>query len=290
MENTLRFWGVRGSLPTPGPATAGVGGNTSCVEVRLGGERIIIDGGSGLRALGSAEPGQPIVGTMLFSHMHWDHIQGVPFYGGLYHPMSQLSIIGPEGLEETLEVQMSEPTFPVGMDAFGAKVSFAVARPGDRFTVGGVEVRAIGLNHPGGALGFCLTARGASLAYLCDHEQGDEPPAEALVEAVRGVDVLICDAQYTPEEYELKRGWGHSTYAQIAEIALAAEVGTLYLTHHDPMRSDIEVSKLEKRARRIVPSATAAREGGVVLIGAEDVSLPHGEALPAARSSSSPPA
>ncbi len=143
MKNTLRFWGVRGSLPSPGAATAGVGGNTSCVEIDLGGQRIIIDGGSGLRAFAAAGGGAPIEAMILFSHVHWDHIQGIPFFSPLYHPGSRVTMVGPAGLREALIMQMSRPTFPVTMDeVFAAEIDFQVVAPGDSFEIGDVEVMA----------------------------------------------------------------------------------------------------------------------------------------------------
>jgi len=124
MSSTITFWGVRGSVASPGAGTSQVGGNTTCSEVRLGNERILLDGGTGLLALGAAWGSEPMRATMLFSHLHWDHIQGVPFFGPLYHPGSRFRLVGPKGLQAALQRQMSKPSFPVGMEAMGGQLEF----------------------------------------------------------------------------------------------------------------------------------------------------------------------
>ncbi len=257
----VRFWGVRGSIPSPGPRTAAVGGNTSCVEVCLGGQRIIIDGGSGLRQLGAARGGRPLSATMLFSHLHWDHIQGVPFFAPLFHPGSELDLYGPVGLGEALHRQMSRPTFPVGPEVFTARWELHDLAPGDRFHVGGVEISTLALRHPGGVIGYRLVHEALSLVYLCDYE----PPAEGLDEDVvafaAGADVLIADAQYLPEEAPRRVGWGHGTWEKAVELARASSAARLVLTHHDPARDDAGVLALEERARRHFSDCWAAREG-----------------------------
>lgn len=288
MDNTLRFWGVRGSLPAPGAGTIGVGGNTSCVEVNLGGQRFIIDGGTGLRALGAAQGGRPLEATMLFSHMHWDHIQGIPFFSSLYHPKSRLTIYGPAGLEEALKTQMSSPTFPVGMDVMGADITFMTVKAGDRFEIEGVEVRTAELNHPGGSIGYRLSCNGKGVVYLCDHEQGTEPVGESILDLVQGADILIADAQYTPEEYSTKVGWGHSTYEQAAHIALAGRVGRLLLTHHEPLRGDSAVADLERRAQDVFEATAAAREGNVIMVSDDETCVGSSE-IESKEHHSSPP-
>lgn len=261
MDSTIRFWGVRGSTPSPGASTTRVGGNTSCVEVRLGGEHIIIDAGTGLRALGAAEGGGPIHATILFSHVHWDHIQGIPFFAPLYHRESQITCIGPVGLREALDVQMSQPTFPIGMEAFGATIEFVEIEPGDQLAIGEVEVRTAALNHPGGAIGYRLTYGATTAVYLCDHEATDGVSNADIQNLAKDATVLICDAQYTPEEYQGKAGWGHGTFEHA--VALAAQAGalSLYLTHHEPNRSDDDMEVLEERARGLFAALRIAREG-----------------------------
>lgn len=274
----VRFWGVRGSIPAPGPETQQVGGNTSCVEVQLAGQRLILDGGSGLRQLGAKQGGVPMTATMLFSHLHWDHIQGLPFFAPLYHPDSSLVLRGAAGLRRALAKQMSGPTFPVGMEIFNAALEISPLSAGARFFVGRVQVETCALNHPGGAIGYRLSAGGRSVVYASDNEHpADGQLDPALLELCLGADVLIYDAQYLPEEYESKRGWGHSTYAEGARLARAAGVGQLLLTHHDPARSDEGVRELESRARELFAGARAAREGLVLPL--------SGRALPVERES-----
>jgi phosphoribosyl 1,2-cyclic phosphodiesterase len=261
MENGVRFWGVRGSIPAPGPATARVGGNTSCVEVRLGHERIVLDAGSGLRQLGQSIGTAPFVGHLLLSHLHWDHIQGLPFFLPLFSPRSALQIVGPPGLERALRRQMSGPTFPVGMDIFAARLALREIEAGEGWSIGEVQVQTAALQHPGGALGYRLQWRDRAVVYACDHEHGDPEVDTALRALCRGADLLIYDAQYLPEEYPRRRGWGHSTFERGAELARAAEVGALILTHHDPTRDDRSVDRVEQRARRLFAASWVAREG-----------------------------
>ncbi|MBW2731293.1 MAG: MBL fold metallo-hydrolase [Deltaproteobacteria bacterium] len=261
-DDFVRFWGVRGSIPTPGPETQNVGGNTSCVEVQLAGQRVIFDAGSGLRQLGVQQGGMPMVATMLFSHLHWDHIQGLPFFAPLYHPQSALVLRGAEGLCHALTKQMSGPTFPVGMEIFNAALEMSPLQAGMRFSIGRVQVETCALNHPGGSIAYRLSAAGKSLVYACDHEHpadGKLPPG--LLRLCLGADLLIYDAQYLPEEMESKRGWGHSTYVEGARLAQAAGAKHLLLTHHDPARSDKAMAEIEHRAGQLFSGAQVAREG-----------------------------
>ncbi|MCC6750371.1 MAG: MBL fold metallo-hydrolase [Deltaproteobacteria bacterium] len=271
MTHFVRFWGVRGSVPCPGPATAEVGGNTSCVEVRLGGERILLDGGTGLRQLGLRQAGLPLEATLLFGHLHWDHIQGVPFCAPLYHPQSRVRLVGPQGLLRALATQMSGgPTFPIGLEALSAQLAVEPIDAGARFRVGSVEIATTALRHPGGVIGYRLTAHGRSVVYACDVEHAAEGLDAPLVELARGADLLVYDAQYLPEEYPAKVGWGHSTFERGAALARAAGVGQLALTHHDPSRTDAAVAELEARARALFPRTVAAREGLTLRLDADE--------------------
>jgi phosphoribosyl 1,2-cyclic phosphodiesterase len=268
----IRFWGVRGSIASPGPETAGVGGNTSCVEVRCGNERIVLDAGTGLRNLGNAlvAEGAPVSLTLLLSHFHWDHIQGLPFFVPAYLPQTKLTIVGSGGdratLRDKLSRQMTEPHFPVQLDDLAAQMTYREARAGRRFDVGEVAVRVARVNHPGGAFAYRIEHGGHSLVYATDteHYACVDPALRALA---LGADVLVYDAQYTPEEYQAKVGWGHSTYAAGAEVARSAGVGRLVLFHHDPQRSDEGVASVEKAAQALFPSTVAAREGMTLTIG-----------------------
>lgn len=257
----VRFWGVRGSIPSPGPRTSAVGGNTTCVEVSLGGQRIIIDGGSGLRQLGAARGGRPLAATLLFTHLHWDHIQGLPFFAPLYDARSELTLLGPAGLAEALEQQMSKPTFPVGTDVFAANWNARTMQTDAPFALGDVQVSTIALRHPGGCIGYALECDGRRLVHCCDYEHAAQGLDADVVDFAQGADVLIYDAQYLPEEYPRRRGWGHSTWEQGVELARAAAVSQLVLTHHDPNRDDAGVLEIEQRTRRCFSDSWAAREG-----------------------------
>ncbi len=279
----VRFWGVRGSIATPGPETAKVGGNTSCVELECGDERIVLDAGTGLRGLGDelARRGDARV-SLLLSHLHWDHIQGLPFFVPLYLPNSELAVYGPGfgegGLAGALGRQMSAPGFPVELTDVPARLSLRELRHGSRFALGGVAITSARLNHPGGVLGYRIEFGGRSLVYATDTEHYDcvDPALAALS---RGADLLIYDAQYTPEEYRgvagpAKVGWGHSTFEAGIALARQAGVENLVLFHHDPRRSDDALLALERRAQALDPRVFAAREGTAFEL--------HGGALEAA--------
>jgi phosphoribosyl 1,2-cyclic phosphodiesterase len=268
---TVTFWGVRGSIPTPGRATARFGGNTSCVEVRVGEERIVLDMGSGLRALGGtyfAEGTKEI--TFLMSHYHWDHILGMPFFGPAYDPSRRLVVYGAErfgqGAGGALAGQMVGPYFPIDIGAMRAKLDFRLIADGSAFDVGPAHVRAAELSHPGGVLGFRIEAGGRSVVYATDFEHGLGKD-EALVALSKDADLLIYDAMYTPESYERHKGWGHSTWAEGVRIAREAGVRKLALFHHEPSHDDRQVAAIEAAARAEFPGAFAAREGRTVTVG-----------------------
>ena len=277
----LRFRGVRGSLATPGPTTAAVGGNTSCVEVRAGEHRIVLDAGSGLRALGdelvAAGPSET---TVLLSHLHWDHIQGLPFFAPIYAPGHRVAIVsGPNGvmpLADAMRRQMSAPFFPVAFDELAGAVTARDAAPGEVLRVGDAVIRLARLNHPDPVWGYRIEHRGRVVVYATDteHYACVDPVLRRLA---AGADVLVYDAQYTPEEYRgdagaARVGWGHSTWAAGVELARAAGVRQLVLFHHDPRRSDDGVAELEARARAAFGGAIAAREGATLVVG-DDVAV-----------------
>ena len=261
----IRFWGVRGSIASPGPDTAEVGGNTSCVEVICGEKRIILDAGTGLRSLGNSLVGKgPLDLHLLLSHYHWDHIQGLPFFVPVYMRDTELTIVGGANgvmsVRETLERQMSAPNFPVRFDEVGARIGTKEIKPGARFDIGDAQVTISKGNHPGGVVAYRIEHEGKSVVYATDteHYACVDP---ALIALAEGADVLIYDAQYGPEEYKGKVGWGHSTYVAGADLARAAGVDSFVLFHHDPMRSDAGVRELETNARSLFRSSVAAREG-----------------------------
>lgn len=270
----VRFWGVRGSLPSPGNETALVGGNTSCVEVTCAGTRIVLDAGSGIRALGDmlVERAEHREVSLLLSHAHWDHVMGLPFFAPLYRAESHVTVMcGPLGsnacIRDVLRAQMAQPLFPVSFDAVGARVETVDLQAGTRFRIGTLAVTTLLLTHPDPVVAYRIDSWGGrSIVYATDTEHVEGRIDEQLVKLSRGADVLIYDAQYTPEEYRgedgpSRRGWGHSTFEAGAAIARAAHVRTLALFHHDPKRTDEAVADIVKRARLSFPSTVAAREG-----------------------------
>ena len=279
-----RFWGTRGSIAAPGPGTNRFGGNTSCIELTTpSGGVLVLDCGTGARSLGNrllACTREPISATILLTHTHWDHIQGFPFFGPLFQTANHFRVYGPEGahlsLRDVLAGQMEHHYFPVELDQLAARISYQDLSEGAH-QIDGMSVRAQRMNHPSPTLGYRFEAEGRSFCYLSDHEpyfeniwrQGAEP---GRIESIReegdrkhaefmyGADVVIHEAQYTPEEYPSKRHWGHSTYAYAVELAAAAGVQRLYLSHHDPSHDDEMIAEIERRAREQVRNLGAALE------------------------------
>jgi len=298
----LKFWGVRGSIPVPGSSTVGYGGNTSCIEVRADNEIVILDAGSGMRALGIALEeefkARPIKLTILISHTHWDHIQGLPFFLPAYNSKNSLRVLGYEGaragLATILASQMETSVFPVSLRDMTSAISIEELKEME-FSIGKVRVQARFVNHPGICVGYRLFTSQGSIAYLPDNEpyevlkvsladraKSDLEKARAyavaaragLVEFLRGADILIIDAQYTDDEYLQKIGWGHGSLSSVVSLALDAGVRKLFLFHHDPGRDDKAVEQMVESARMLVlESGTpmevdAAREGSEVWLGA----------------------
>ena len=278
----VRFWGTRGSIAAPGPTTMRYGGNTPCVEVRLDdGALLIFDAGTGIRALGEALLAHPapVRAHLFLSHAHWDHIQGLPFFAPAYSAGTELTILGPEHEQLTLAKvvtsQMQSPYFPIPMHAMAAKIEFVKLGEGSRVALpNGATVEAGVLNHPGCTLGYRLTANGKVLTYTTDNEPfGDAAPSRHLahpsrhVSLARDADLLIQDAQYTPEEYQPHRvGWGHSTYLDALHVAQQANARCLVLFHHDPSHTDAEVDDIVAQCR----AALAQRGLPVECLGAAE--------------------
>ena len=269
----LRFWGVRGSTPAPGKDTLVYGGNTPCIEIRTASDEVLVlDGGSGIRALGrqlkSEFAGRKLSLNLFLTHFHWDHIQGIPYFQPLFSQSTQLTAHSWTSIEETrqvLESQMQGPNFPVSLAEAGARVSFAQLKS-ERVQIGGVSVESFPLNHPQGAYGYRIEADGKSIVYATDLEHGDEPLDRILRDHASGADVLIYDAQYNDEEYASHRGWGHSTWREAVNVARDAGVGRLFLFHFDPADTDTHVAESERLAAAAFEGACAAREGSVILL------------------------
>jgi phosphoribosyl 1,2-cyclic phosphodiesterase len=268
----LKFWGVRGSIPTPAAENLGFGGNTACVEVMLpSGEALLIDGGTGVREcgrrLGIGRSNGNLAVHMLITHFHWDHIHGIPFFEPLYSSGNEVSFYShatPEELQEMLEGQMSKPHFPVSFELLAAKRKFIQAR--EVHQVGSVTVRRFPLNHPQGATGYRLESDGAAIVHASDHEHGNSAHDRVLREVCSEADVLIYDAQYTPEEYDSRRGWGHSTWLEATSLARAARVKHLVLFHHDPSHSDEFLRRIRDQARAHFENTDVAREGWTITV------------------------
>jgi len=251
----IRLWGTRGSIPAPGPSTVRYGGNTSCVEVRLDdGTLIIVDAGSGIRPLGAAIGA--CTGTLLLTHYHWDHIQGLPFFTPAYMEGSAINIIGPEfegqGPAEYLGAQMMTPFFPAPPSQLQGIESFRVT-PQEPFAVGSARVRAARLSHPDVTYGYRIEADGSVFVYMSDNEPAVAEPeiAPGFVELARDADILLHDCQFNDQEYLSCRYWGHSTPAQAVGVARAADARRLLLFHHAPAHTDEQVEALAEEARRI---------------------------------------
>jgi phosphoribosyl 1,2-cyclic phosphodiesterase len=273
----ITFWGVRGSIPTPGPHTVEIGGNTSCVEVRAGKTILIFDGGTGLRMLGKTLLKEmPITAHLFFSHVHWDHIQGFPFFDPAFVAGNTIHLYGGNNvsrtLEETLAGQMDHPSFPVHLTAMAASMTFHDLVEGQALELDDGNGKKIAIstapgNHPNGVRAYRVDYAGHSVMYATDTEHYPEIDKN-LLGLAKGVDVLIYDSQYTPEEYAgtagtgiPKVGWGHSTFEEAVKLAKAAGAKQLVLYHHDPMQADAAVREKERRARAIFPNSIAAHEG-----------------------------
>ncbi len=273
----LTFWGVRGSIPAPGPDTVKFGGNTSCLELRADGEHVVLDAGSGLRMLGLelAEEfkDRPLDLTLLLTHTHWDHIQGFPFFTPAYESRNNIRILGYEGarssLQAALQVQMESPYFPVSFQQLPGNISIEEVREFS-FSIGKLRVQAARTRHPGFALGYRIETSAGSVCYVPDHESGPGEGPGPIGGIIAGADVLVMDAQYTPEEYASKVGWGHGCMDEVVRVACEAGVKRLYLFHHDPAHDDEMIEQMVGRARELASEypieIDAAREGEHVVL------------------------
>ena len=265
----VRFWGVRGSTPTPTTANVKYGGNTSCLEVHTsGGQLLIFDAGSGIRGLGrrllqeTPPEGHRIM--LFLTHYHWDHIQGFPFFEPMYVPQNFVYLHGfrseNASVERALGEQMANPYFPIDMSVMRATRNFYTIGE-ETLQVGDARLTTRFLNHPQGCLGYRIEDGDRVLVYATDNEHGHELYDRNIRALSENADVLIYDAQYTPEEYKSKVGWGHSTWEHGIRIAKEVGVKELILFHHDPDHSDFLVDSMVEEARRDFPNVHAAMEG-----------------------------
>ncbi len=273
----IKFWGVRGSTPSPQPENMRYGGNTSCVEVRSGNELYVFDCGTGLRVFGQhlrrefAE--KPISAHIFVSHFHWDHIQGLPFFGPLYdnrenrfqfHCSSRT-----RSLKQVFEEQMASPFFPVRLNQMQARQDFYDIEEG-RVQLGDVRLQAAWLNHPQGCMGFRLETKEGVMVYATDNEPGEAIFDKNVRKLAEGADVLIYDSQYLPDEYQaLRRGWGHSHWREAINVVMESGAKELILFHHDPDHDDTCIDKVVKEARNYYPRVRAAAEGMQIEVGSK---------------------
>ena len=263
----VRFWGTRGSIATPGPNTVKYGGNTACTEVRCGEQLLILDAGTGIRPLGLVlmeEFGErPIQGHIFVGHTHWDHIQGFPFFEPAFVAGNEFAIYSLRGAEKPLDKvfrgQMDGDYFPVLLSELKAKLTFCELE--SEVELGDTKIAYTFLNHPGLAVGFRITYNGRSLAYISDHETYGRLNPEAghpnpldmeIARFAEHVDLLICEAQYTEEEYEQRKGWGHSTFLDALERAAQAGVKRLAIFHHDPSHDDSFLDGIQESCQKII--------------------------------------
>ena len=265
----VRFWGVRGSTPTPQAENLKFGGNTSCVEITTPtGESLIFDAGSGIRALGQKlvheANGEPISTNIFLTHFHWDHIQGLPFFAPIYGEKNSIAFhCGRTGrdLQEALEGQMAQPYYPIDLAQVAAHRSFCEMDAGADLEIGGALVRPFALNHPQGASGYRIQCGDSVVVYATDYEPGVPELDEILLAHTQNADILICDAQYTPAEYDCHRGWGHGTWLQTTALARECGAKQLVLFHHDPTHDDHIMARIQTEARTEFAATAAAWEG-----------------------------
>jgi len=271
----VRFWGTRGSCPVAGPKTVRYGGNTACIELRAGELLIIFECGTGIRELGSSLmkefAGRPIEGHIFVSHTHWDHIQGFPFFVPLYSPKNAFNIYSVHGAHGSLQSifsgSMAADYFPIPLAGMAGRLRFIeMTRPAD---LGTAKVSFCHLNHPGLCIGFRVETQGRTITYLGDHEgfgrlSGDNEMSRRqdadILEFARGSDLLIREAQYTEEEYALRKSWGHSTFDDVVRFGAASGAKRLVLFHHDPDHSDELMDKYSAYCRDLAAKAGSAME------------------------------
>ncbi|OGT83030.1 MAG: hypothetical protein A3G96_03255 [Gammaproteobacteria bacterium RIFCSPLOWO2_12_FULL_52_10] len=302
-KSYLRFWGVRGSYTAPFQTHLSVGGNTSCVEIRVDDHILLCDAGTGLIPFGNEMMQQKQVRNLLImlTHYHWDHICGLPFFLPAFIPDWHISIFGPgqssKDIEEYVSAQMRAPYFPVGTETWLAKIKYLSPPQNHNFNHGPIAVSYQNVHHPGTTYGYRINVHDKTILYISDNEclylekSINQQYAEMSIEErelydnlkteeyeselnlFRGADILIHDAQYTPQDYQAKRGWGHSCYIDTVNLAIDAEVGELYLYHHDPNYDDQQLEIIHQHCEQIIRERHStlichlAREGAIIDLG-----------------------
>jgi len=264
----VRFWGVRGSLACPGSGTVRYGGNTSCLEIRCGDYFLIFDAGTGIRRLGEQLMAEvPIDAHIYFTHSHFDHICGLPFFAPLFVPENRIQMAAghllPEyTLEKVLCEMMIAPLFPIPPDVFQADITYSDFNVGQTLEpCPGLAVRTGPLNHPNRATGYRVEFDGKSICYLTDTEHPENGRDEAIVDLIRGADLVIYDSMYTDDEYPKYKGYGHSTWQEGVRLVEAAQAKTLVIFHHEPSHEDDFMDGIAKEAEALRPGTIVAKEG-----------------------------
>jgi phosphoribosyl 1,2-cyclic phosphodiesterase len=266
----VKFWGVRGSFPVPGPDTVRIGGNTACVEIQTADrEVLILDAGMGIRLLGldlARRSSERLIAVLLFSHTHWDHIQGLPFFPPARLRHNRLVILGQrrvgKHLEQILAGQMSDAYLPFALEDLHADLLIKEVHDGERIVIGNwTTVLPRRLPHPGGVFGYRIQCDDRVIVYATDVNHPPEGLDQRLIDLAKGADLLIHDAQWTPEEKKMRPAWGHSSWLEAVQVAQLAGVKRLALFHHDPMKTDDELEEIERLAQAEFEGAFLAREG-----------------------------
>ncbi|MCA3260681.1 MAG: MBL fold metallo-hydrolase [Telmatospirillum sp.] len=268
----VTFWGVRGSIACPGPATVRYGGNTPCLEVHANGRHLIFDAGTGLLPLGRAIAARAELceTDWYFTHSHFDHIQGIPFFDPLYNPRNRFRMwaghLAPEtSLRAVLSTMMQAPLFPIPLEIFTADVSFNDFKIGDTLRPGpGIVIKTAPLNHPNRATGYRIEAAGKSLCYVTDTEHVPGKPDANILRLIDGADLVIYDSTYTDAEFPSHVGWGHSTWQEGVRLATQANVKRLAIFHHDPSHDDNFMDKVAAEAEAMRPGTIVAKEGQTI--------------------------
>jgi len=268
----VRFWGVRGSIAAPGPATARYGGNTSSIEVRCGERLILLDAGTGMRYLGNRLVAEaPVAADIFFTHTHFDHVCGLPFFKPFFQPQNRFRLWAGHleagmTLNRVLHEFMMAPLFPVPPDVFMAQMEYRDFKAGETLAPApGIVVRTARLNHPNGAAGYRIEYAGKSVCYVTDTEHVPGKPDRNILALIAGADIVIYDCMYTDEEYAKSYvGWGHSTWQEGVRLCTAAGVKKLVVFHHDPDHDDARLDAIGREVEAAMPGATLAREGMVL--------------------------
>ena len=269
MKMYLRFWGVRGSVPWAIPAAIGHGCNTPCVEItdEHTGRTIVFDAGSGIVGLGAKLAGPPRALSIVLTHYHWDHLQGLPFLAQLYTPGWKPCIYAPklgDATTDSINTMFQSPYFPVPHERLPNRPDIELLPPPGEMTLNGFEVSSLPLNHPGGALAYRIRGITGDVVYATDHEFGDPAYDDPLAKFCENAAMLILDAHFTPDELPAHKGWGHSDWRQCAEFAKRVDAGGLWLFHHKPGRTDEELVRIRHDAQRVFRATDTASEGDAV--------------------------